>query len=161
MSIIAWREHCIDTADATLPPRAQQEQQSQKRACSHQSVDSGNARFSSASTGCRSCMHPPCPSIFFCLLPQIGFPLQYNQYPLLRALWNIRFLAQVVAHKVLPFLISPPLFLMIQDPQQSYSSVLAATERSRAILYALVAALVAGVGWLLQKFVLKAAGAAA
>lgn len=26
---------------------------------------------------------------------QIGFPLQYNQYPLLRALWNIRFMAQV------------------------------------------------------------------
>eukprot|EP00775_Hariotina_reticulata_P000352 gene352-585_t len=51
-------------------------------------------------------------------LVQIGYPLQYNQYPLLRALWNIRFLAQVAANKLLPFLISPPLFLMIQDPAQ-------------------------------------------
>lgn len=93
-------------------------------------------------------------------LLQIGFPLQYNQYPLLRALWNIRFLAQVVAHKLLPFLISPPLFLMIQDPQQSYSSVLAATERSRRVLYIIAAALVAGVAWLLQKLFVKAAGAA-
>jgi hypothetical protein len=31
---------------------------------------------------------------------QIGFPLQYNQYPLLRALWNIRFMAQVRGSKV-------------------------------------------------------------
>jgi hypothetical protein len=91
---------------------------------------------------------------------QIGFPLQYNQYPLLRALWNVRFLAQVLAHKLLPFLVSPPLFLMIQDPKQSYSSVLAATERSRQVLYVLAAALVAGVAWLLQKVFLRAAGAA-
>lgn len=98
----------------------------------------------------------------FCLpcASQIGFPLQYNQYPLLRALWNIRFLATVVANKVLPFLVSPPLFLMIQDPQQSYSSVLAATERSRRVLYVLAAALVAGIAWLLQKVFLRAAGAA-
>jgi hypothetical protein len=101
-----------------------------------------------------------CPGVYCLCCLQIGFPLQYNQYPLLRALWNIRFLAQVVAHKVLPFLISPPLFLMIQDPQQSYSSVLAATERSRRILYVLVAALVAGAAWLLQKVFLRAAGAA-
>jgi hypothetical protein len=94
-------------------------------------------------------------------VPQIGFPLQYNQYPLLRALWNVRFLAQVLAHKLLPFLISPPLFLMIQDPSQSYSSVLAATERSRNVLYVLVAGLVAGLAWLLQKLFLRAAGAAA
>jgi hypothetical protein len=91
---------------------------------------------------------------------QIGFPLQYNQYPLLRVLWSMRFLAQVLAHKLLPFLVSPPLFLMIQDPQQSYSSVLAATERSRQVLYVLAAALVAGAAWLLQKVFLKAAGAA-
>lgn len=94
-------------------------------------------------------------------LVQIGFPLQYNQYPLLRALWNIRFMAQVLAHKLLPFLVSPPLFLMIQDPQQSYSSVLAATERSRRVLYVLAAALVAGIAWLLQKLFLKSAGVAA
>lgn len=91
---------------------------------------------------------------------QIGFPLQYNQYPLLRVLWSMRFLAQVLAHKLLPFLVSPPLFLMIQDPQQSYSSVLAATERSRQVLYVLAAALVAGAAWLLQKVFLKAAGVA-
>lgn len=69
--------------------------------------------------------------------------------------------AQVLAHKLLPFLVSPPLFLMIQDPQQSYSSVLAATERSRRVLYVLAAALVAGVAWLLQKLFLKTAGVAA
>lgn len=106
----------------------------------------------------RKQLTPAC-NVLLSLL-QIGFPLQYNQYPLLRALWNIRFLAQVVAHKLLPFLISPPLFLMIQDPQQSYSSVLAATERSRRMLYVIAAALVAGVAWLLQKLFVKAAGGA-
>lgn len=92
---------------------------------------------------------------------QIGFPLQYNQYPFLRMLWNIRFLAQVLANKVLPFLVAPPLFLMIQDPQKSYSSVLAATEHSRRVLYVLAGALVAGLAWLLQQVFLRAAGAAA
>jgi hypothetical protein len=97
------------------------------------------------------------PLLLLCAI-QIGFPLQYNQYPVLRVFWNLRFLAQVLAHKVLPFLVSPPLFLMIQDPQKSYSSVLAATEHSRRVLYVLAAALVAGVAWLLQKLFLRSAG---
>jgi hypothetical protein len=92
---------------------------------------------------------------------QIGFPLQYNQYPLLRTLWNIRFMAQVLAHKVLPALVSPPLFLMIQDPAQSYSSVLAATERSRAMLAVLAAALVAALAWLVRAAAAHFAGAGA
>ncbi|KAF8067186.1 Kmo [Scenedesmus sp. PABB004] len=76
-------------------------------------------------------------------LVQVGFPLQYNQFPVRRVLWNLGFLAQVVLHKVLPFLVSPPLFIMVQDPARSYSSVLAATQRSRAAAAALGAAALA------------------
>ncbi len=49
---------------------------------------------------------------------------------------------------------------MIQDPQMAYRDVLTAVERSKRILYVLVAALVAGVAWLLQQVFLRAAGAA-
>jgi hypothetical protein len=93
----------------------------------------------------------------FCHLPtscpalQTGYPLQYNQYPLLRAVWNSRFIAHVLVHKLLPFLISPPLFLMIQDPSRPYSSVLRDTERSKKVLAGLGVLLVAAVAVLLQK----------
>lgn len=66
----------------------------------------------------------------------------------------------MVVHKVLPFLVSPPLFLMIQDPAQSYSSILKATQRSRNVLYVLAAALAAGVAWLLRGLLARAAGVA-
>lgn len=97
----------------------------------------------------------------FLLLLQIGFPLQYNQYPILRFFWNIRFISQVLAHKLLPFLISPPLFIMIQDPNQSYSRILAATERSRKLVLLLGVALAAAVAWLIPQLVRGVAAAIA
>lgn len=94
------------------------------------------------------------------VLKQIGYPLQYNQRPLLRSLWMAGFLAHMVAHKLLPFLISAPLFILIQDPAQRYSAILAATQRSRAVLAGLGGMLVAGVAWLLLRGGMAAAGAA-
>lgn len=88
------------------------------------------------------------------LILQIGFPLQYNQYPIRRFFWNIGFIAQAIIHKVLPFLISPPLFLMIQDPKMSYSKILAATERSRQLVNVLGVLLAVAVAWLVRRFVL-------
>lgn len=87
------------------------------------------------------------------LFVQIGFPLQYNQYPLRRVFWNIGFMAQAIIHKILPFLISPPLFLMIQDPKMSYSRILEATERSRKLVLVLGAVFAAAAAWLLRRLV--------
>eukprot|EP00882_Tetradesmus_deserticola_P005981 GHRQ01006298.1.p1 GENE.GHRQ01006298.1~~GHRQ01006298.1.p1 ORF type:complete len:342 (+),score=172.70 GHRQ01006298.1:94-1026(+) len=84
-------------------------------------------------------------------LVQTGYPLQYNQYPLLSVMWNLRFIAHALVHKLLPSLISPPLFLMIQDPAQRYSSVLQATERSKKVLAGMGVLLAAGFAVLLQK----------
>jgi hypothetical protein len=86
---------------------------------------------------------------------QTGYPLQYNQYPLLRAVWNICFIAHILVHKLLPSLISPPLLLMIQDPARPYSSVLEATERSKTVLAGIGVLLVAAVAVLLQKLLPK------
>jgi hypothetical protein len=99
------------------------------------------------------CLTRPCNTALLLLLPtlQTGYPLQYNQYPLLRAVWNFRFIAHVLVHKLLPFMISPPLFLMIQDPSRRYSSVLQDNERSKKLLAGLGVLLVAAVAVLLQK----------
>lgn len=87
--------------------------------------------------------------------------MQYNQYPLLRAVWNMRFIAHALLHKLLPFLVSPPLFLMIQDPAHSYSNVLKATERSKTVLAGLGVLLVGLVAVLLQKLLPKLLNAVA
>jgi hypothetical protein len=73
---------------------------------------------------------------------QVGYPLQYNQRPLLRTLWTAGFLAQMLLHKVAPWLVSAPLFILVQDPSMRYRDVLAATQRSRAVVSAIAAGLV-------------------
>lgn len=46
-------------------------------------------------------------------------------------------------HKLLPFLVPPPLFTMVQDPSFSYSKALQLTQQARSRIPVIVAVLVA------------------
>ncbi len=71
-------------------------------------------------------------------LMQVGYPWQYNQAPVRKKLWNINFLLRLSLSKILPFLITPPAFFMIQNHQLSYSEILNKAERTTRILYGLI-----------------------
>jgi hypothetical protein len=77
-----------------------------------------------------------------CLL-QIGYPWQYMQSQLNQRLWTLQFLVLAAANRLLPALFSPPIFLMVQEPQLSYSTILARAQATTRRLAALVAAVVA------------------
>lgn len=68
-------------------------------------------------------------------LMQVGYPWQYNQAPIRKKLWNVNFLLRLSLSKVLPFLITPPAFFMIQNHQLSYQEILTKAEGTTRILY--------------------------
>ncbi|WP_414621869.1 FAD-dependent oxidoreductase [Calothrix sp. CCY 0018] len=77
-------------------------------------------------------------------LMQVGYPWQYNQAPIRQKLWNINFLVRLSLSKILPFLITPPAFFLIQNHQLSYQETLTKAERTTRILYAIIAILLLG-----------------
>ena len=54
---------------------------------------------------------------------QFGFPYQYKQSHLKEKLFYLNFGVRLLLSRVLPFLISPPAFLMVQNHKLSYSEV--------------------------------------
>ncbi|BAZ09225.1 hypothetical protein NIES4071_10320 [Calothrix sp. NIES-4071] len=70
-------------------------------------------------------------------LAQTAFPWQYNQAPLSRKLWNVNFFLRLLLNRVLPFIFSPPAFLLIQNYQLSYQEIWVKAQRTTKILYAL------------------------
>ncbi len=77
-------------------------------------------------------------------LMQVGYPWQYNQAPIRKKLWNINFLLRLSLSKILPFLITPPAFFLIQNHQLSYSEILKKVERTTRILYVMLAIILLG-----------------
>ncbi len=57
-------------------------------------------------------------------LVQTVFPYQYNQSPWRMKMWVIRFLLQHTLHKLLPWFINKPAFLLVQNHQLAYSRIL-------------------------------------
>ena len=71
-------------------------------------------------------------------LMQVGYPWQYNQAPIRKKLWNINFLLRLSLSKILPFLITPPAFFLIQNHQLSYQEILTKVERTTRVFYAIL-----------------------
>jgi hypothetical protein len=94
------------------------------------------------------------------LLLQIGYPWQYMQSQLNQQLWTLRFLLLMALNKVLPALFSPPIFLMVQQPELSYSTILSRAQATSRRLAALAGAVLVGLAALLVRRAL-AGGAAA
>lgn len=68
-------------------------------------------------------------------LVQFAYPYQYNQDPTAKKLWSINFILRLSLSKILPFLIAPPAFFMIQNHQLSYEEILNKTRTTTRILY--------------------------
>lgn len=76
----------------------------------------------------------------------MGYPWQYAQDPLRQRLWTAKFLVGIALSKLLPWLFSPPIFLMIQEPGLSYTAILAkaqANTRRLAVLLGVLGVAVA------------------
>jgi len=67
-------------------------------------------------------------------LARFAYPYQYNQDPIAKKLWSINFTIRLLLSKILPFLIAPPAFLMIQNEQLSYKQILNKTAKTTVIL---------------------------
>jgi hypothetical protein len=91
---------------------------------------------------------------------QIGYPWQYMQSQINSKLWTLRFLVLMALNKVAPALFSPPIFLMIQQHELSYSTILARAQATSRRLAALVGAVLVGLAALLVRRAM-AGGAAA
>lgn len=77
-------------------------------------------------------------------LAQFAFPWQYNQAPLRTGLWSINFFLRLVLSRLLPYLLSPPAFLLIQNHQLSYQEILRKAQRTTQLLYGLGLILICG-----------------
>ncbi|MGB6298920.1 MAG: NAD(P)/FAD-dependent oxidoreductase [Rivularia sp. (in: cyanobacteria)] len=77
-------------------------------------------------------------------LMQVGYPWQYNQAPIRKKLWSINFLLRLSLSKVLPFLITPPAFFLIQNHQLSYREILTKADRTTRILYGIMVIILLG-----------------
>lgn len=87
----------------------------------------------------------------------MGYPWQYNQAPLRKLLWTVQFAVTMALNKLVPALIAPPIFMMVQDPNLSYSHILHRAQGTGWWLAALAGAVVAA---LLATVVLRGFGAA-
>jgi kynurenine 3-monooxygenase len=78
-------------------------------------------------------------------LAQIGFPWQYNQDSVGKFFWTLNFFLRMILNRLLPFMCSPPAFLMIQDHQLQYQEILAKANRSTQIIYLMGLLAIAGI----------------
>lgn len=84
-----------------------------------------------------------------CRLMQFGYPYQYNQAIIMKNLWLVNFALRMLLNKILPFIFSPPAFLMVQgNPELSYAQIL---RKANATTNTIVLALISLVGTLLAK----------
>lgn len=88
------------------------------------------------------------------LRSQVGYPLQYKQYKLRERLFFVGFTLQLLLSKVLPWLVQPPIFMLVQDPARSYSDIWAGAQRTAAVLRVMAAAAVAGAAVLVGRALL-------
>jgi hypothetical protein len=85
---------------------------------------------------------------------QVGYPLQYKQYKLRERLFFVGIIVQLLLSKVLPWLVEPPIAMLIQDPARSYSDIWAGAQRTAAVLRVVAAAAAAGVAVLVGRALL-------
>lgn len=68
---------------------------------------------------------------------RFAYPYQYNQDPIAKKFWSINFILRLSLSKILPFLIAPPAFFLIQNHQLSYEEILHKTQTTTRNLYLL------------------------
>ncbi|MEA5511075.1 NAD(P)/FAD-dependent oxidoreductase [Crocosphaera sp. UHCC 0190] len=79
------------------------------------------------------------PDIFALIrLCQTAFPWQYNQDPFRRQLWNINFFIRLGLNRILPFIFSPPAFILIQNHQLGYAEIWQRSQKTTFILFGLI-----------------------
>ncbi len=71
-------------------------------------------------------------------LVQTGFPWQYNQDLLRRKLWNINFFIRLILSRILPFIFSPPSFIMVQNHQLRYQEIWKRSQQTTLRLWGLI-----------------------
>ena len=71
-------------------------------------------------------------------LAQTAFPWQYNQDIPRKRLWTINFFVRLLLSRILPFIFSPPAFLLIQNHQLSYQKIWMMAEKTTKIIYILL-----------------------
>jgi kynurenine 3-monooxygenase len=71
-------------------------------------------------------------------LVQTAFPWQYNQDKFRRQLWNISFFLRLILSRILPFIFSPPAFMMIQNHELNYSEIWQRSQRTTFRLWVLI-----------------------
>ncbi|MEH2404818.1 FAD-dependent oxidoreductase [Nostoc sp.] len=67
-------------------------------------------------------------------LVQISYPWQYNQDLLQKRLWSINFFLRLLLNRLFPFLFNPHSIFLIQNPELSYSEILAKSNRTTQVL---------------------------
>jgi len=77
-------------------------------------------------------------------LAQTAFPWQYNQDILRKRLWMINFLIRFLLSRGLPFIFSPPAFILIQNHQLSYREIWNKAEKTSKVLYLLLGLILVG-----------------
>jgi len=70
-------------------------------------------------------------------LVQISYPWQYNQAPFRKRLWSLNFFLRLLLHRLFPFIFNTHSFLLIQNPELSYSEILAKSNRTTLRLFIL------------------------
>lgn len=68
---------------------------------------------------------------------RFAYPYQYNQDPIAKKFWSINFILRLSLSKIIPFLISPPAFFLIQNHQLSYKEILHKVQTTSRYLYLL------------------------
>lgn len=68
-------------------------------------------------------------------LAQTAFPWQYNQDILGKRLWSINFLLRLLLSRILPFIFTPPAFMLIQNHQLSYREIWSMAQRTTIYIY--------------------------
>ena len=77
-------------------------------------------------------------------LAQTAYPWQYNQDIVRKRLWSVNFFIRLVLSKVLPFIFSPPAFILIQNHQLSYREIWNKAEKTTKVIYTLLGLILAG-----------------
>ena len=68
-------------------------------------------------------------------LAQTAFPWQYNQSSIGKFIWSINFFIRFALSKILPFIFSPPAFIMIQNHNLSYEEIWQKAQNTSRNLY--------------------------
>ncbi|MGB3508234.1 MAG: NAD(P)/FAD-dependent oxidoreductase [Microcoleaceae cyanobacterium] len=77
-------------------------------------------------------------------LAQTAFPWQYNQDIPRKRLWSINFFVRLLLSRILPFIFSPPAFILIQNHQLSYQEIWSMAEKNTKIIYVLLGLILVG-----------------